>query len=147
MKSMHKTKSKKPQLGQNFADDYQYRTWPEFLSFYKVSIKSMHPCKSYWAETNINTPTKSKSKKGHNSANCFADDYLYRTWPVFYNDISIYKLSIKSMQPCKSYLAETVINTPTKIQSKKGHNSAKILRIIINIDLYFKMIYPSTNLQ
>ena len=25
----------------------------------------MHPCKSYWAETNINTPTKTKSKKGH----------------------------------------------------------------------------------
>ena len=28
----------------------------------------MHPCKSNWAETNINTSTKTKSKKGYNSA-------------------------------------------------------------------------------
>ena len=26
----------------------------------------MHPCESYWVETNINTPTKTKSNKGHN---------------------------------------------------------------------------------
>ena len=36
----------------------------------------------------------------------------------------------------------------TNAKSKKGHNLAKILRIITNIepDLYF-MIYPSANLQ
>ena len=40
---------------------------------------------------------------------------------------------------------ETNINTPTKTKSKKGHNSAKILRMITNIklDLYFTMIYLS----
>ena len=53
------------------------------------------------------------------------------------------------MHPCKSYWAETNINTPTKTKSKKGHNSDKILRMIINIelDLYFTMIYPSANFQ
>ena len=29
------------------------------------------------------------------------------------------------MHPCKSYLAETNINIPTKTKSEKGHNSAK----------------------
>ena len=28
----------------------------------------MHPYKSIWSETNINTQTKTKSKKGYNSA-------------------------------------------------------------------------------
>ena len=37
----------------------------------------------------------------------------------------------------------------TKTKSKKGHNLAKILRMISNIelDLYFIMIYPSANFQ
>ena len=30
-------------------------------------MKSMHPSKRYWAETNINKTTKTKLKKGHNS--------------------------------------------------------------------------------
>ena len=40
--------------------------------------------------------------------------------------------------------------TPTtKPKSKKGHNVAKILQMITNIepDLYFTMIYPSANFQ
>ena len=46
------------------------------------------------------------------------------------------------MHPGKSYWSETNINTPTKIKSKKGHNSAKIWRIItdIELDLYFTLI-------
>ena len=53
------------------------------------------------------------------------------------------------MYSCKSYWAETNINTPTKRKSKKGRNSAKILQMITNIqlDLYFTMIYPSANFQ
>ena len=37
----------------------------------------------------------------------------------------------------------------TNKKSKRGHNSAKMLRMITNIklDLYFKMIYPSANFQ
>ena len=99
----------------NFVAVYQYWTWPVFnndISFCKLSIKSMHPCKSYWAETNIKTPTKSKLKKGHNCQN-FANDCLYWTWPVLYNNVPFCKLSIKSMHPCISYWAETNINTPT----------------------------------
>ena len=49
---------------QKFVDYYQYRTRPVFYNdilFCKVQMKSMHPCKSYWAETNINTTTKTKS--------------------------------------------------------------------------------------
>ena len=44
----------------------------------------------------------------------------------------------------------TLYFTPTtKTKLKKGHNLAKILRMITNIelDLYFTMIYPSTNFQ
>ena len=44
----------------------------------------------------------------------------------------------------------TLYFTPTiKTKSKKGHNLAKILRMITNIelDLYFTMIYPSANFQ
>ena len=53
------------------------------------------------------------------------------------------------MHPCKSYWAETDIDTPTKNKSKKGHKSAKILLMIVNIefDIYFTMIYPSANFQ
>ena len=39
------------------------------------------------------------------------------------------------MHPCKSYRAEPNINPTTKTKSKKGHNSAKILRMITNINL------------
>ena len=39
------------------------------------------------------------------------------------------------MHPCKSYWVQTIINTPTKTKSKKGHNSAKILPMITNIEL------------
>ena len=53
------------------------------------------------------------------------------------------------MHPCKSYLAETNINPLTKTKSEKGQNSAKILRIVTNIELnlYLTMIYPSANFQ
>ena len=49
--------------------------------------------------------------------------------------------------PCKSYSAETKINTATKTKSNKGHNSAKILLMIthIELDLYFTMINASAN--
>ena len=52
------------------------------------------------------------------------------------------------MHPYKSYWVETNINT-TKTKSKKGDNSAKILRMItyIELDLYFTMIYPSASFQ
>ena len=99
------------------------------------------------------TPTtKTKLKKGHNLAkilrmitNIKLD--LYFTMIHVY--ISFLKLSIKSMHPCKSYWVVTNINTPTKSKSKKGHNSAKILWMITNmeLDLYFTMIYPFANLQ
>ena len=35
------------------------------MIYLSANLESMHPCKSYWSETNINTPTKSRSKKGH----------------------------------------------------------------------------------
>ena len=95
------------------------------------------------------TPTtKTKSKKGHNNQN-FVNDYQYWTWPVYYNDISFCKLSIKSMHPCKRFWVETNINTPTKTKLKKGLNSAKIWQMTTNIklDLYFTMIYPLANFQ
>ena len=46
------------------------------------------------------------------------------------------------MHPCKSYRVETNIKTTTETKSKKGYNSAKILRMITNIeaDLYFTVI-------
>ena len=135
-------------------NDYQYWTWPVFyndISFCKLSIKSMHPCKSYWMETNINSPTKPKLKRAItqpkfgrwlpiSSLTCIlqwykilqslneinaslqkllsgnkeqklsqnlADDYQYRTWPVFYSDIKFCKVRMKSMPPFKSYWAET----------------------------------------
>ena len=116
-------------------------------------MKSMHPFKSYWGET-ISLPCilpqqKKKSKKGHNLAKILQMITKYWTWPVFYNGISFCKLPIKSMHPCKSYWAETNINIPTKTKSKKGHNSAKILRMNPNNepDLYFTMVYPSANSQ
>ena len=63
------------------------------MPFCKLRMESMHPFKSYLGETILYfTPTtKTKSKKGHNRQN-FADDYQYRTWPGFYNDISFCKL-------------------------------------------------------
>ena len=79
----------------------------------------------------------------------FVDDNQVQIWPVFYNDISFCKPSMKSMHPCKSYWAETNINTTTKTKPKKGHNSAKILLMITDngFDLYFTFIYPSANLM
>ena len=58
--------------------------------------------------------------------------------PEFYSDIKFCKVWMKSMHAFKSYWAEK--NKKTK--SKKGHNSAKIWRMIKNIklDLYFIMI-------
>ena len=98
-------------------------TWPKFwiwlpisnltciLQWYillQISIKSMHPCKSYWSETNINTPTKTKSKKVHNSAKIWR--MITNTpWPVFYGDTKLCKVWMKSMHPFKCYWAETTL--------------------------------------
>ena len=111
--------------------------WPVFynhISFCKLLIKSMHSCKSYWVEPNINTPTKTKSKKGYNPAKIMPMITNIKL-PVFYSDISLCKLSIKSMHPCKSYWTEPNIDTPTKTKPKKGHNSAKIWGMSTNIEL------------
>ena len=62
---------------------------------------------------------------------------------------------MKSMHPFKSYLGETISlpcilpQQKKKTKSKKGHNLAKILQMITNIelDLYFTMVYPSANFQ
>ena len=113
--------------------------WPVFynhISFCKLLIKSMHSCKSYWVEPNINTPTKTKSKKGYNPAKIMPMITNIKLHvPVFYSDISLCKLSIKSMHPCKSYWTEPNIDTRTKTKPKKGHNSAKIWRMSTNIEL------------
>ena len=150
----------------------------------------MHSCKSYWLETNIGTQTKTKSKKGYNSAKiwewlpilnltCILQWYIllqtfnkintslqmllsrnqYQDtdknltkmchnmakilWMITNIEVDLYlqwyihlQFSIKSINTCESSWYETNMNTPTKTKSKKGHNSAKIWRMIINIELY-----------
>ena len=56
------------------------------------------------------------------------------------------------MHPFKSYWKGNNIFTfyfTSNNKSKKGHNLAKIMQMITNIELelYFTMIYPSANLQ
>ena len=62
-----------------------------------------------------------------------------------------YKINSGTMCTDKEkYLIFTLYFAPTtKTKSKKGHNLAKILQIITNIELdfYFTMIYPSANFQ
>ena len=115
------------------------------ITFCKLPMLSMHPYKS--AETNINTTQQKLSRKKGVTRPNFCEDNQYQSWPVFYNDISFCKLSMKSIHPCKSYWAETNIDTATKTKSKNGHFSVKIMQMITNIelDLYFTMIYPSAN--
>ena len=55
---------------------FSYLFYYSDISFCKHEIKSIHLCESYWAETNINTPTKTKSKKVHN---------LARIWRIITN--------------------------------------------------------------
>ena len=52
---------------------------------------------------------------------------------------------MKNMKHTKGYVF--VCNPTTKTKSKKGHNSAKILRTVTIIELneYFTMIYSSAN--
>ena len=102
----------------------------------------MHPCKSYWVETNINAPTTTKSKKAITLPK-LCGWLLISNLTLFYNGVSFCKLLLKSMHPCKSFWSETNINTPTKLSQKKGHNSAKIWWMITNIELdpYFLQRY------
>ena len=103
------------------------------IPFCKLSIKSMHPCKSGWSETNINTPTKLSRKRAITQPK-FGGWLQYQTWPIFYVDIML----------CKVWMKSKVIEQKrtTKTKSEKGHNSAKIWRMITNIelDLYFSGI-------
>ena len=72
------------------------------ISFCKLSMKSMHPCKDYWAETNINTATKTKSKKGHISTNILQMITNIKLDLIFMMiHISFCKLPMKSMHPAK----------------------------------------------
>ena len=51
----------------NLAVDYQYQTWRVFyndISFCKLPMESMHPCKGYWTETNILIQQQKLSRKG-----------------------------------------------------------------------------------
>ena len=118
-----------------FADNYQHQKpdlyFPmiyDMISFCKLPMKSLHPCKSFWAETNINTTTRTKVKKGlliPLLGQKFADDNKYLIWPVFYNDISFSNFLMKSMHPFKMYWTETNILTQQKKNKfKKGNNSA-----------------------
>ena len=136
-----KTKSKKGHNSPKFCGWLLISNLTCILQWYifcKLSIKSMHPCKSYWSETNINTPTKTKSKKGHNSAKIW--------WMITNIELDLYFLVISSSakfewnQCVPSKIIEQKRTTKTK--SKKGHNSAKIWRMITNIELnlYFIMI-------
>ena len=99
----------------------------------------MHPCKRYWVEANINTTTNTKSKKGHNSVIILRMITNIKLDLYFTMGHTSAKFKKKSMHPCKSYWSEININTSTKTKSKKGHNSARIWRVITNIelDLYF----------
>ena len=108
----------------------------------------MHPCKSYWSETNINTPKKkkqqkkkkkkkkkNKSKKGHSSAN-------FGGWLSISNFTCILRWYnvLQSLNEINASLQKLLSgNEQQKTKSKKDHNSAKIRWLITNIelDLYF----------
>ena len=88
--------------------------------------------------TNINTSPKSKLKKSHNSA---------KIWQMITNiELDLYLMVMLNSakfewnQCIPSKVIERKRTTKTK--SKRGHNSAKIWRMITNIenDLYFIVI-------
>ena len=109
-----------------------------------TTTKTMHPYKSYRADTNINTTTKTKSKKGHNSAKIMR--MITGIKPDLYR-IMIYPSA--NFQHNQCIPAKVIEQKPISTQQQKGHNLAKILQKITNIklDLYFTMIYPSASFQ
>ena len=106
----------------------------------------MHPFKSYWGETISLTCILPQQQKLRQN---FVDDYQYRTGPVYYNDISFWKLQIYSMHPCKSFTDRKPIPTQEqKLSRKRAITVPKFCGWLqISNDLYFIMIYPSANFQ
>ena len=87
---MTKTKLKK---GYNL-DDYQNQTWPlcyNDIPFRKLPMKSMHPFKSYWAET-ISLPCilPQQQKLSQKRA---------KIWPKFWGWLSILNLTCTMIYP------------------------------------------------
>ena len=114
------------------------------IFFCKLLIKSIHPCKSYWSETNINTPTKTYSKKGITQPK--SGGWLPKSnLNSFYIDKKFCKVWMKAMHPFKSYRAEK----NNKNLAVKDHNSAKLWRMMTNIelDLHFIVIWSSAKFE
>ena len=120
--NINTTKKTKLKKGHNPAKIFRMLTHIKLdlyftMIFCKLSMRSKHPCQSYWAETNINTTTKT----------------------LFYNDIpSGIDASLQNLLNRNQYL-----NPSTKTKLKKGHNSAKIMRMITNIEqpVFYSNIY------
>ena len=138
-------------------DDYKNQTWPlcyNDISFCKLWMKSMHPFKSYWEET-ISLPCILLQQQKLSRKRAITLPKFCR-WLLISNLTCILQWYIllqtfnkNQCIPAKIYWSETNINTPTKIKSKKGHNSAKIWWMITNIelDLYFTVIKSSAKFE